>query len=72
MLPINVKEFLNRKFFTVLFSGGKDSTAALLWVLDHINHSNWNILYVEVTGNTHPLCTRYVTDFCDRFDCEGE
>jgi len=32
----------------------------LLWVLNHIHHEDWNILYVEVTGNTHPLCNKYV------------
>jgi len=48
--------------FTVLWSGGKDSTAALLWVLDHIRHDDWNVLYIEVTGNTHPMCTQYVIE----------
>jgi 3'-phosphoadenosine 5'-phosphosulfate sulfotransferase (PAPS reductase)/FAD synthetase len=57
---MNIIEILNRHKFTVLWSGGKDSTAALLWVLDNVNHKNWNILYVEMTGNTHPLCTEYV------------
>ena len=52
--------FLNERKFTVLFSGGKDSLAALLWVLDNVEHENWNVLYVEVTGNTHPLCNQYV------------
>lgn len=53
-------EVLNNHRFTVLFSGGKDSTATLLWVYNNIRHSDWNVLYVEVTGNTHPLCTEYV------------
>ena len=53
-------------YFTVLWSGGKDSTAALLWVLDNVKHSSWNILYVEVTGNTHPACTDYVLRIAKR------
>jgi len=69
---VDVADFLNKKKFTVLFSGGKDSTAALLWILDHINHGNWNILYVEVTGNTHPLCTRYVVELCEELDLESK
>jgi len=57
---------LARHRFTVLWSGGKDSTAALLWVLDNISHRNWNILYVEITGNTHTLCTRYVVETAEK------
>jgi len=53
-------KFLNERRFTVLWSGGKDSTASLLWVLDHIKHEDWNILFIEVTGNTHPLNIEYV------------
>jgi len=53
-------KFLNERRFTVLWSGGKDSTAALLWVLDNVKHDDWNILFVEVTGNTHPLNIQYV------------
>lgn len=65
---INPISFLNKKKFTVLFSGGKDSTAALLWTLEHIRHGNWNVLYIEIPGNTHPLCTKYVVELCDGFD----
>jgi 3'-phosphoadenosine 5'-phosphosulfate sulfotransferase (PAPS reductase)/FAD synthetase len=57
---MEAERILNQHKFTVLWSGGKDSTAALLWVLDHIRHNNWNVLYVEITGNTHPKCTEYV------------
>jgi len=63
---MNVKSYLNRVRFSVLFSGGKDSLASLLWVLDNVHHSHWNIVYVEVTGNTHPLCTKYVKETCKR------
>ena len=57
---MDIIEILNTHKFTVLWSGGKDSTAALLWTIDNVNHEDWNILYVEVTGNTSPLCNRYV------------
>jgi len=53
-------EFLNTRRFVVLFSGGKDSLATLLWVLDNIHHERWKILYIEIPGNTHPECTEYV------------
>lgn len=60
------KALLETCKFTVLWSGGKDSTATLLWVLNNIKHSDWNILYVEVTGNTHPLCNQYVHDVAEQ------
>ncbi len=60
----NIAEFLNERRFTVLFSGGKDSLATLLWVLNNVQHNDWNILYIEVTGNTHPLCIEYVKNTC--------
>jgi 3'-phosphoadenosine 5'-phosphosulfate sulfotransferase (PAPS reductase)/FAD synthetase len=63
-----VVRVLDQHNFTVLFSGGKDSTAALLWILDHVNHRNWNVLYVEVTGNTHSLCIEYAVKLCESLD----
>lgn len=68
MVRINAdpRKVLEENRFTVLWSGGIDSTAVLLWVIDHIKHSDWNVLYVEVTGNTHPLCTQYVVDTAKR------
>jgi phosphoadenosine phosphosulfate reductase len=59
-------EILNRRRFTVLWSGGKDSTAALLWVLNNVNSSSWNVLYVEITENTDPECTRYVVETAEK------
>ena len=59
-------EILSRREFTVLWSGGKDSTAALLWVLNNVNHSSWNVLYVEITGNTDRECTEYVIETADK------
>jgi len=53
---VEAEKILNQHRFTILWSGGKDSTAALLWVLDHVSHKDWNVLYVEITGNTHPKC----------------
>jgi len=70
------KEYLNKLGdgigFTVLWSGGKDSTASLLWVLEHINHENWDILFVEVTGNTHPLNVQYVLDVAKQLGVENK
>jgi len=43
-LRFDPREFLANREFTVLWSGGKDSTAALLWVLDNVPHDNWDIL----------------------------
>jgi 3'-phosphoadenosine 5'-phosphosulfate sulfotransferase (PAPS reductase)/FAD synthetase len=62
--PEELVKILSQHRFTVLFSGGKDSAAALLWVIDNVPHKNWNILYVEVAGNTHPACTEYAVKFC--------
>jgi len=57
---LDVVQYLDSRKFTVLWSGGKDSTAVLLWVANNIHHERWNILFVEVTGNTHPLNIQYV------------
>jgi phosphoadenosine phosphosulfate reductase len=51
---------LNENSFTVLWSGGKDSTATLLWVLNNVKSKNWDVLYVEFTENTDQECTDYV------------
>lgn len=59
------REFLNKTRFTVCFSGGKDSLATLLWILDNVKHTNFNILYIEVTGNTHNICNEYVRKVCN-------
>jgi len=66
MMSQEITRILNQHSFTVLFSGGKDSTAALLWVMDNVNHDDWDILYIEIKGNTHPLCTQYVYDVAAR------
>lgn len=57
---------LRGRRFTVLFSGGADSTATLLWVLDNVGRGDWNVLFIEVTGNTDRLCTSYVYDVVER------
>ena len=59
------RELLDQYPFTVLFSGGKDSLAVLLWVLDNVEHERWDVLYVEVTGNTSALCNQYVHEVID-------
>jgi len=51
---------LDNKDFTVLWSGGKDSTAALLWVLNNVRNNGFKVLYVEITGNTDWRCNEYV------------
>jgi len=60
----DIVQYLSSRRFTVLFSGGKDSLATLLWVLNNIKHTRYNIVYVEIPGNTHPECTRYVMQVC--------
>jgi len=61
----DILRILNQHKFTVLFSGGKDSAAALLWVYNNVSNKDWNILYVEITGNTAPLCSQYVNEVCE-------
>lgn len=73
MVEERAKKVLNNvKGFTVLWSGGKDSTATLLWTLENVQHRSWNVLYIEVTGNTHPLCTQYVRDLSRRLGIEDK
>jgi len=60
----DLADFLSRRQFSVLFSGGKDSLATLLWVMENVDHDRWNVVYVVVPENTHPLCTKYVANVC--------
>lgn len=48
---------------TMLFSGGKDS----LVTLDICNNFIDEILYIEIPGNTHNLCTKYVEKISDEY-----
>ena len=63
LTPERIARILSGRKFTVFFSGGKDSLAALLWVLDNVTDiSGMRIIYAEITGNTHPSCNEYVHD----------
>jgi len=53
-------KILNKNRFTVLWSGGKDSTAALFWVLNNVSNRDWDVFYIEFTENTDQECTDYV------------
>jgi len=65
----DIVRVLNGRRFTVFFSGGRDSLAALLWVIDNVpDVRGMRIIYAEVTGNTHPDCTAYVRDVVERLD----
>ena len=55
-----IKKWLEHHPFSIFLSGGKDSVATLLWVLDNVRNKHFNIIYVEITGNTHKLCNWYV------------
>ena len=72
LAPERIARILNGRKFTVFFSGGKDSLAALLWVLDNVRDlSGMRVVYAEVTGNTHPECNRYVHDVAAALGLEG-
>ena len=45
--------------YYVLFSGGKDSLCVLDLVAKNLK-SDFKVIYIEVSGNTHPLCNEYV------------
>jgi len=72
LAPERIARILSGRKFTVFFSGGKDSLAALLWVLDNVRDlSGMRVVYAEVTGNTHPECNRYVHDVAAALGLEG-
>jgi len=53
----------------VSFSGGKDS----LVVLDlayRVWKDNFKVIYIEITGNTHPKCYKYVRKTVDEYGLE--
>jgi len=66
---MRIIKYLKEIPFTVAFSGGRDSLLALLWILEH-GLENFNIVYAEVTENTHPLCTQYVHDVLKQLGLE--
>jgi len=72
LTPERIARILSGRKFTVFFSGGKDSLAALLWVLDNVpDWGGMRVVYAEVAGNTHPECNRYVHDVAAALGLEG-
>jgi len=63
---------LESKTFTVLWSGGKDSTAALLWVLNNVKSNSFKVLYVEIVGNTDQRCNDYVLKTAESLGIEDK
>jgi len=54
----------NHKY--VFFSGGKDSLVCL--DLASKAWDNFTVIYCEVTGNTHPICTKYVKKVVNEYN----
>lgn len=52
-----LEKFKDKKPKWVFFSGGKDSLVALDLATKY--WSDFTVIYCEVTGNTHPECTKY-------------
>ena len=63
---------LDGKKFTVLWSGGKDSTASLLYVLNNVKSNNFKVLYIEITGNTDQRCNDYVHKVAESLGIEDK
>jgi Phosphoadenosine phosphosulfate reductase family. len=63
---------LDNKRFTILWSGGKDSTATLLWVLNNVRNADFNVLYIEITGNTDQRCNDYVHKVAESLGIEDK
>ena len=71
LTPERIARILSGRRFTVFFSGGKDSLAALLWVLDNVpDKSGMRVIYAEVSGNTHRLCNEYVHEVVEALGLE--
>jgi len=63
---------LDGKKFTILWSGGKDSTASLLYVLNNVKSNNFKVLYIEITGNTDQRCNDYVLKTAESLGIEDK
>jgi len=63
---------LDGKKFTVLWSGGKDSTASLLWVLNNVRSNSFKVFYIEITGNTDWRCNDYVLKTAESLGIEDK
>ena len=53
----------------VLFSGGKDSLVVLDLAYKYWK-DNFKVIYIEITGNTHPKCNKYVHKVVNEYGVE--
>jgi len=53
----------------VCFSGGKDSLVCLD-LCAKVWKDDFKVIYIEITGNTHPECTKYVHKIVDEYGLE--
>jgi len=64
-----LKKFKDWQHKYVCFSGGKDSLVCLD-LCHKVWGDNFKVIYIEITGNTHPKCTKYSRKICDEYGVE--
>lgn len=68
MIPKEIRDF---ETYIVAYSGGKDSTATLLWALEHLPREKLRVIN-NPTGASWPIVSNYLSYIGDRLNIEIE
>lgn len=60
-----LQKYNKEKHKWVFFSGGKDSLVALDLANKYLK--DFTVIYIEITGNTHPKCTKYARRIVENY-----